>query len=138
MVANLQTLGTVFVGVITSAATWLMFGKTFYGPTYDFAEEDYNMASVVQQQPPNRYLQPRGQVPETMYPKQTELRYFRTLPKEGDALVLVSASWLPSQPRELQKMRNLIDLFWQKGHGDVKVGYLSYENHARRTPTRII
>lgn len=124
MVANFQTFGTVFIGVLTSAATWFMFGKPLLqtDPMEDPVEpQNYAPPS------PSSHQVVIGGVPETMYPKQADLYYLRSVPREGDALVLLSASWLPSHQREMNRMREAIESFWQRGLGHVKLAYLSFD-----------
>lgn len=132
MVANFQTFGTVVVGVLTSAATWFMFGKNLLAPTdFDDMPEyptHHAPANMVTYQ-----LHRSGGVPETMYPRQTDLYYLRQLPKEGEALVLISAAWLPSHGKELDRMRVGIEAMWQRGLGHVKLAYLPFESLLRRT-----
>lgn len=131
MVANFQTFGTVFIGVLTSAATWFMFGKPFLQNDLleDLTDPNYPLPLPQQQHHMN---QNQVGVPETMYPKQSDLYYLRSLPREGDALVLLSANWLPAHQRELTRMREAIESFWHRGLGHLKLAYLPFDRLERQ------
>jgi hypothetical protein len=101
VVPNYQTMGTLFVGVMTSVATWFMFGyRSLPGDPLQPEEDLYSYLSHKRSQ---EQLQVQGRrfpknvvgIPETMYPRQTEIALIRNIDKSIDQIILVSTSWLP-------------------------------------------
>ena len=104
VVPNYQTMGTLFVGVMTSVATWFMFGyrsPSNEDPTH--AEEENLYSYLSQQRSFGNQLRQHGnriyknalEIPDSMYPRQTELCLVKKIDYSIDQILLVSAHWIP-------------------------------------------
>jgi hypothetical protein len=109
VVPNYQTMGTLFVGVMTSVATWFMFG--YRSPNNDLSGTEEDLYSYLSNQRKlnnpiqsnnNRFYKNAVGVPESMYPKQIELTPIRSIDYSVDQILLVSAPWLPRHSHYLK------------------------------------